>query len=131
MATFATPPVTESTSYPGLDSRLGPDAAAFARSKHQMLIDGEFVSATSGKTFPVFNPATGDVICEVPEGDHQDVDKAVLAARKAFDEGPWKTMSPSARGQLLWRLADLLEKHTEEFAELDIARLQVCGLHGR
>jgi phenylacetaldehyde dehydrogenase len=84
-----------------------------------MMIDGKFVSATSGKTFPVFNPATGDVICEVPEGDHQDVDKAVLAARKAFDEGPWKTMSPSARGTLLWRLADLIEKHTDEFAELE------------
>jgi len=117
MATFATPPVTET--HPGLDPRLGIHAAAFAGSRHRMLIGGEFVSAVSGKTFPVFNPANGEVICEVPEGDHHDVDKAVHAARKAFDSGPWHTMSPSARGKLLWRLADLLEQHTDEFAELE------------
>jgi len=117
MATFATPPATES--HRGLDSRLGKDAAAFAGSKQQMFIDGKFVSASSGKTFPVFNPANGEVICEVPEGDHVDVDKAVHAARKAFDSGPWATTSPSARGKLLWKLADLLEQHTDEFAELE------------
>ena len=123
MATFATPPATKSAlnlgPNPGLDSRLGVRAATFARSKQQMLIDGEFVSATTGKTFPVFNPATGEVICEVPEADHLDVDKAVHAARRAFDSGPWSTVSPSARGQLLWKLADLLEQHTDEFAELE------------
>jgi phenylacetaldehyde dehydrogenase len=117
MATFATPPVTQA--HPGIDPRLGKDAAAFAGSKHQMYIDGAFVSASSGKTFPVFNPATGEIICQVPEGDHVDVDKAVHAARRAFDSGPWHTISPSARGQLLWKLADLLEQHTDEFAELE------------
>ena len=117
MATFATPPATEN--HPGLDPRLGAHAAAFAGGKHHMLIDGKFVSSSSGKTFPVFNPANGSVICEVPEGDHIDVDKAVHAARRAFDSGPWSTMAPSARGQLLWKLADLLEKHTDEFAELE------------
>jgi len=121
MATFATPPVTDTHSdpHPGLDPRLGIHAAAFAGSRHHMFIDGQFVPATSGKTFPVFNPANGEVICEVPEGDAQDVDKAVLAARRAFDSGPWHTMSPSARGKLLWKLADLLEAHTDEFAELE------------
>ena len=84
-----------------------------------MLIDGKLVSASSGKTFPVYNPATGEVICEVPEGDHVDVDKAVHAARRAFDSGAWSSVSPSQRGQLLWKLADLLEKHTDEFAELE------------
>ena len=119
MATFATPPAeTHPGNNPGLDARLGAAASAFASRRHQMLIDGQFVPATAGKTFPVFNPANGEVICEVPEGDSQDVDKAVLAARRAFDSGPWHTMSPSARGQLLWKLADLLEKHTDEFAEL-------------
>ena len=118
MATFATPPVAD-TRNPGLDHRLGAHAAAFARAKQQMLIDGKFTGAVSGKTFPVFNPATGEVICEVPEADHQDVDLAVDAARRAFDEGPWSTMSPSMRGQLMWKLADLLESHTDEFAELE------------
>ena len=121
MATFATPPASESTrnNNPGLDSRLGPAAAAFARSTHAMLIDGAFTAASSGKTFPVYNPATGDIICHVPEADHVDVDKAVHAARRAFDSGPWPSMSPSARGQLLWKLADLLEANTNEFAELE------------
>ena len=119
MATFATPPVRDSKTQAGMDSRLGADAAAFVRSKLQMLIDGKAVSAASGKTFPVFNPANGEVICEVPEADYVDVDKAVHAARRAFDSGPWHAISPSARGQLLWRLADLLERHTDEFAELE------------
>ncbi len=101
------------------DHRLGPHAAAFASARQHMLIDGRFVSAASGKTFPVFNPATGDVICEVPEAELADVDLAVHAARRAFDLGPWATMAPSARGQLLWKLADLLEAHTDEFAELE------------
>ena len=118
MATFATPPVTD-TNTPQLDSRLGQAAAAFVRSNHKMLIDGQFVPAAAGETFPVYNPATGEVICHVPEADHWDVDTAVRAARKAFDSGPWATISPSARGQLLWRLADLLESHTDEFAELE------------
>ena len=120
MATFATPPADiHPGDNPGLDPRLGVAAAAFANSRHQMLIDGHFVPSASGKTFPVYNPANGEVICEVPEGDSQDVDKAVHAARRAFDSGPWHTMSPSGRGQLLWKLADLLEKHTDEFAELE------------
>ena len=117
MATFATPPTAATAS--GLDPRLGAHAAAFVGAKQQMLIDNRFVSAASGKTFPVFNPATGDVICEVPEAELADVDLAVHAARRAFDLGPWATLVPSARGQLLWRLADLLEQHTDEFAELE------------
>ena len=95
MATIATPPPTQPPN-PGLDARLGADAAAFARSRHAMLIDGNFVSASSGKTYAVYNPATGEEICRVPEADHVDVDRAVHAARKAFDSGPWDTMSPSA-----------------------------------
>ena len=119
MATFATPPATDSHNFAGIDSRLGEAAATFVRGKQQMLIDGKLVSASSGKTFPVYNPATGEVICEAPEGDHVDVDKAVHAARRAFDSGAWSSVSPSQRGQLLWKLADLLEQHTDEFAELE------------
>jgi phenylacetaldehyde dehydrogenase len=102
-----------------LDSRLGSQAVEFVRTHHRMLIDGNLVSASSGKTFPVYNPATGEVICYVPEADHNDVDKAVAAARRAFDSGPWSRISSSQRGRLLWKLADLLESHTEEFAELE------------
>jgi len=104
---------------PAIDSRLGADALHFVNGKHQLYIDGKFTDASAGKTFAVFNPATGDEICQVPEGDHIDVDRAVHAARRAFDSGPWPAMSPSKRGQLLYRLADLLEKHTDEFAELE------------
>ncbi len=120
MAT-ATLPIAEDSqpSHSGIDPRLGKEAAAFAATRHAMLIDGQFVAAASGKTFPVFNPATGDVICEVPEAELADVNLAVAAARRAFDAGPWPTMSPSARGQLLWKLADLLEQSTEEFAQLE------------
>ena len=118
MATFATPPATGSRN-PGLDARLGAGAASFAGSTHKMFIDGQFVAASSRKTFPVYNPATGEVICHVPEADHVDVDKAVHAARRAFDGGEWSSISPSKRGQLLWKLADLLEQHTDEFAELE------------
>ncbi len=102
-----------------IDPRLGAHAADFISSTHRMLIDGKLVSASAGKTFAVFNPATGEEICQVPEADHVDVDVAVRAARRAFDSGPWPAMSPSKRGQLLWRLADLIEQHTDEFAELE------------
>ena len=84
-----------------------------------MLIDGRFVAAASAKTFPVFNPATGEVITHVPEAEAEDVDRAVAAARRAFDEGPWPRMSPSERGRLLWKIADLIEQHLDEFAELE------------
>jgi phenylacetaldehyde dehydrogenase len=117
MATFA--PTPEGTDNAGFDARLSADAAAFVRGTRQMLIDGRMCDASSGKTFAVYNPSNGEEICQVPEGDHVDVDKAVHAARRAFDGGAWPGMSPSQRGQLLWKLADLLEKHTDEFAELE------------
>ncbi len=85
-----------------------------------MLIDGRFVLAASGKTFPVYNPATGEVVARVPEAEEEDVNRAVSAARRAFDEGPWsKKLSPSERGQMLWKLADLLQANLEEFAEIE------------
>lgn len=102
-----------------VDSRLGAAASDFIATKHRMLIDGQFVAAQSGKTFAVYNPATGSEITQVPEADAADIDRAVKAARRAFDAGPWPRMSPSERGQLLWKLADLLEQHAEEFAEIE------------
>ena len=101
-----------------LDSRLR-HANGFLGRKAGMLIDGKMVQAASGKSFPVYNPATGTVIANVPEGDKADVDLAVAAARRAFDDGVWAKFGPSARGKMLWKMADLLERDLEELAELE------------
>lgn len=84
-----------------------------------MLIGGKWVDSQSGKTFPTTNPATGETICHVAEGDKADIDLAVKAARKAFEEGPWPKMNASERGRLLNRLADLIEKNADELAALE------------
>ena len=85
----------------------------------RMLINGQWVNATSGETFHTFDPATGESICTVAAGDKADVDAAVKAARAAFETGPWRTMTASQRGKLIWKLADLLEENLEEFARLE------------
>jgi aldehyde dehydrogenase (NAD+) len=84
-----------------------------------LLIGGKWVDSVSGKTFPTMNPATGEVICQVAEGDKADIDLAVKTARKAFEEGPWPKMAASERGRLLHKLADLIEKNIEELAALE------------
>ena len=76
-----------------------------------LLIGGKWHDSVSGKTFATLNPATGEVICQVAEGDKADVDLAVKAARKAFEEGPWRKMNAAERGRLLYKLADLIEKN--------------------
>jgi phenylacetaldehyde dehydrogenase len=101
-----------------LDPRLR-HAATFLGHKPKMLINGELVGAVSGKTFEVYNPATGAVIANVPEGDKADIDIAVAAARRTFDDGTWAKVSPSEKGRLLWRIADLIERNLEELAELE------------
>ena len=101
-----------------LDPRLR-HATGFLGRDAKMLIDGKMVAAASGKTFPVYNPATGTLIANVPEADKADVDLAVAAARRAFDSGRWSAVSPSERGKLLWRLGDLIERDLEELAELE------------
>src|SRR4051812_39080456 len=93
-------------------------AAQFVAKKGKILINNQWSDAASGKTFPTYDPATGEVLAQIAEGDKADIDRAVIAARKAFN-GPWRKMSPSDRGKLLWRLADLLEKHIDEFATLE------------
>jgi len=86
----------------------------------KLLINNKWVDSTSGKTFPTINPSTGEEICQVAEADAPDVDKAVAAARKAFEHGPWRNkMSAAERGKLLHRLADLIEKHADELARLE------------
>jgi phenylacetaldehyde dehydrogenase len=92
---------------------------SFVKKSRQMLIDGKWVEAASGKTFPTYNPATGGVLARVAEGDREDIDRAVKAARAAFTTGPWPRTTPSERGRMIWKLADLVEKHLDEFAELE------------
>ena len=102
-----------------LDPRLDRKTSDFISQEHRMFVDGKFVQAASGKTFPVYNPATGEVMAHVPEAEAEDVDRAVKAARRAFDEGPWAKTSPSQRGRLMFKLADLMEQHLEELAEIE------------
>jgi acyl-CoA reductase-like NAD-dependent aldehyde dehydrogenase len=85
----------------------------------KMLIGGKWVSADSGKTFETYNPANGQVLAKVAEGGSSDIDKAVTAARHAFEEGTWPKMSASQRARLLYKLADLIEERTEELAQLE------------
>ncbi|HKD62559.1 MAG TPA: aldehyde dehydrogenase family protein [Candidatus Acidoferrales bacterium] len=99
--------------------QLDDKVTTFVGKKQKMLINGKWVDSASGKTFPTYNPATGEVLSNVAEGDSEDIDRAVKAARAAFETGPWAKISPSERGRMIWRLADLIEKHTEEFAQLE------------
>src|ERR1039457_3778528 len=97
-----------------IDSRV----SDFIAKPRKMLIDGKWVNAVSGKTFPTYNPATGEVLAQAADGDRQEIDLAVKSARKSFDSGPWSRMPASERGKLVWKLADLLEEHLDEFATL-------------
>lgn len=85
----------------------------------QCLIDGKWCDSASGKTFETLCPVNGEVLAEIAEGDAADVDKAVQAARKAFENGPWPTMTATQRGRLMFKLADLIEKNRESLARLE------------
>ena len=97
---------------------IDPRVSDFLEKPHQILIDGKWMNAASGKTFPTYNPATGEVLADVAEGDREDVERAVKAARNAFT-GPWSRLTASERGRLIWKLADLLEAHLDEFALIE------------
>jgi phenylacetaldehyde dehydrogenase len=91
----------------------------FIATRRQLFIDGKWVDSASGATFETPNPATGEVLATVAEGDAEDIDRAVRAARRAFDEGPWGRMTPSDRGRVLWRIGDLILEHVAELAQLE------------
>jgi len=91
----------------------------FISKARKMLINGKWVESASGKTFPTYDPSTGEVLARVAEGDREDIDRAVKAARAAFETGPWPQLTSSERGRMVWKLADLLEQHLQEFAELE------------
>jgi len=88
--------------------------------QYQLFIDGQWVDAVSGKTFTTPNPATGENLAEVSEADKADIDKAVNAARRAF-EGKWSKMSARDRGRILYKLSKLIEEHSAELAALETA----------
>ncbi|MCA9259208.1 MAG: aldehyde dehydrogenase family protein, partial [Planctomycetales bacterium] len=85
----------------------------------QCFIDGEWVPAASGKMFDTVHPATEEVVAQIAEGDQEDVDRAVRAARNAFDHGEWSKMDACERGKLMARLADLIEAESDELAALE------------
>ena len=93
--------------------------AAGLQYRNQAFINGKYVPAASGKTFDNINPATGKVLAKVAECDKEDVDRAVKAARAAFEKGSWANMAPSDRKKVLLRFADLIEKHQSELALLE------------
>lgn len=97
----------------------GPPPPPFPIKYTQLFIDGKFVEAVSGKTFQTFDPRTGEAIASIAEAGKEDVDIAVKAARKAFDEGPWPRMTGYARGRILLKFADLMEQSIEELAYLE------------
>jgi aldehyde dehydrogenase (NAD+) len=97
-----------------------PQSASATPRRYQLFIDGKWVDAESGKTFETPNPATGETLAEVAEADRADVDKAVSAARRAF-EGKWGRASARERGRLLYKLAQLIESRAQELAELETA----------
>ncbi|WP_422909423.1 aldehyde dehydrogenase family protein [Pseudomonas sp. MAC6] len=96
-----------------------PQTRAFVTRQLKMLIDGRWLDAASGATMSFLNPATGEILGQVPSAAAEDVDRAVQAARRAFDDSPWSRMRPRERQNLLWKLADLMERDAQLLAELE------------
>jgi phenylacetaldehyde dehydrogenase len=99
---------------------LLPAVRSFLSSPKQLLIDGEWVDAKDGKTFATIDPATEEVLVQVAQASAVDIDRAVVAARNAFESpSPWSRMTPRDRSHLLWRIGDLIDASAEEFAQLE------------
>lgn len=108
---------TTSVEFPAVE--ISPRVREFVSSPRKMLIGGDWVDSASGKTFPVYNPATGEELAHVAEGDAEDIRRAVTVAREAFENGPWRQLTPSARGRIIWKIGDLILENLEELAELE------------
>ena len=85
----------------------------------QIFVDGQWIPAQSGKTFNTINPSNEEVIAQVAEGDVADVARAVEAARRAFDEGPWPRLNARERGKIIHRLCDLIDAEIDELAAIE------------
>jgi acyl-CoA reductase-like NAD-dependent aldehyde dehydrogenase len=102
------------------ETKLAPDAGAFVAGPHRLLIGGEWVDAASGRTFGVVDPATGTEITQVPFAESEDVDSAVKAARKAFEDGPWRRkLNAAKRANLIHQIAELVSTNADELAEIE------------
>jgi phenylacetaldehyde dehydrogenase len=112
--------ITSTTSSPAstLDP-LTPAVRRFLSGSKQLLINGDWRDAVSGKTFSVYDPATGETVAEVAEGEAEDIDHAVAAARHSFKKGSWRNLTPSERGRILWHIGDMILDHIDEFAQLE------------
>src|SRR5205807_2739832 len=93
-------------------------------STYQMYINGDWVDSKSAKTFPVYDPASEEVLAQVPDAGAEDVNRAVASARAAFDDGPWATTTPQERGRVLFRLAEKIRQNAAQLAELEARN---CG----
>ncbi|MCM2374478.1 aldehyde dehydrogenase family protein [Aporhodopirellula aestuarii] len=100
-------------------SHVPADLESFLSSPKKMLINGQWVNSKSGKKFDVYDPATDQVIAQVAEGDREDINAAVSAARAAFDSGPWSRMTASERSRLIWKVGELIESNADELAQLE------------
>jgi aldehyde dehydrogenase (NAD+) len=107
---------------PGAESasaKVNPKVSEFVKSPKLLLIGGKWVPAKSGKTFETINPATEEVLANVAEADQADVDEAVKAARRAFEESKWPVMRPADRARFLFKIAELIEANAAELAQLE------------
>ena len=86
---------------------------------YQLYVNGEWVESNSNKTFPVYDPASEEVIAQVPDANSADVNRAVAAAKAAFEEGPWSSTTPQERGRVLFRLAEKIRQNAAALAELE------------
>jgi acyl-CoA reductase-like NAD-dependent aldehyde dehydrogenase len=89
----------------------------FLAKSQKLLIDGKRVDAASGERFKVLDPSKNTVLIRVPKGGKEDINRAVEAERNAFENGPWRKLTVSERGKLIWKLADLIQTQAEEFAK--------------
>jgi len=101
------------------DLKISPKVTAWLKKPRLNLIGGKWSPAASGKLFDVFNPADASVIARVPDSDKEDINRAVAAARRAFESGPWSKITPSERGKIVWRIGDLILQNADELAELE------------
>src|SRR5436190_2718286 len=102
-----------------LPETLSDPARQFAAGQHRLIIGGERLDAADGRAFTTLDPSTGRPIAEVPQAGAEDVDRAVKAARTAFEQGPWSSLPASERTRLMLGFADLVEQNADELAELE------------
>src|SRR5947209_19953023 len=92
------------------------EVASFLKQQPKKLfIGGRWVESASGKTFETIDPSSGQVLAKVAEGDVEDIDRAVAAARKAHESGVWRELPPAERAKMLWKVGDLIEERAQEF----------------